>query len=100
MKFDKKMDILGESRVDDGMGGSTVTDGVIGTIQAFTTPVKAEIMLKEYGIVSTTALKIFTKDAIPNEFVKLEYNTTKYKIIQLADFGKLRMLLVEVINNG
>jgi hypothetical protein len=97
MKFDKQMDILGETRVSDGMGGFTATKGVIGTIQAFTTPVKAEIMLKEHGIVSTSALKIFTKDILPNEFVLLQTGTVKYKILQLSDFGKLRMLLVEVV---
>lgn len=97
MKFDKTMDIIGETRVSDSMGGFEVSYGVTDTIQAFTTPVKAEIMLKEHGIVSTSALKVFTKDIIPNEFVQLQYGTIKYKILQLSDFGKLRMLLVEVI---
>ncbi|MCD4839733.1 hypothetical protein LRS37_12825 [Neobacillus sedimentimangrovi] len=100
MKFDKQMDIVSEEKVSDGMGGYEVIKVVIGSIQAFTTPVKAEIMLKEHGIVSTTALKVFTKDTLPNEFVQLRYGETMYKILQLADFGKLRMLLVEVIPNG
>jgi hypothetical protein len=97
MKYDKKMDLLGETRVSDGMGGYTVTNGVIGTIQAFTTPVKAEIMLREHGIVSTSSLKVFTKDTVPTEFVQLQHGDVKYKILQLSDFGKIRMLLVEVI---
>ena len=91
------MDVLGESRVSDGMGGWTVTQGVIGSIQAFTTPVKAEIMLKEYGIISTSGLKVFTKEHLPSEYVQLQHGEVKYKILQLSDFGKLRMLLVEVI---
>lgn len=97
MKFDKQMDVLGQTRVSDGMGGFEVTQGVIGTIQGFTTPVKAEIMLKQHGIVSTSALKIFTKDLLPSEFVQLQYKEKNYKILQLSDFGKLRMLLVEVV---
>lgn len=100
MKFDKKIDVLGETRVEDGMGGWEVTKGVIDTIKAFTTPVKAEIMLKEHGIVSTTAMKVFTKDHLPNEFVQLQYNEKEYRILQYADFGKVRMILVEVIPNG
>ena len=97
MKYDKQMDVLGETRVSDGMGGWTTTKGVIGAIQAFTTPVKAEIMLKEHGIVSTSALKVFTKDIVPNAFVQLQYGEVNYKILQLSDFGKIRMLLVEVV---
>lgn len=100
MKFDKSMNVLGETRVEDGMGGYEATQGVIGSIKAFTTPVKAEIILKEHGIVSTTAMKVFTKDILPNEFVQLSFEGKQYKILQLADFGKLRMLLVEVIHNG
>ena len=95
MKFDKQIEVLGETRVSDGMGGYTVTKGVIATIQALTTPVKAEIMLKEHGIVSTTALKVFTKEDIPNEFVQLQFDDKQYKILQFADYGKVKLLLVE-----
>lgn len=97
MKFDKKMNIIGETKVSDGMGGWTTQPDVIGSIQTFTTPVKAEIMLKEYGIVSTTSLMVFTKDNIPNQFVQLQYGEIKYKILQVSDFGKYRRFLVEVI---
>lgn len=97
MKYDKQMDLLGETRVSDGMGGYEVAYGVVGSIQAFTTPVKVEIMLKEHGIISTSALKIFTKDQVSSEFSQLQYGEIKYKIIQLSDFGKIRMLLVEVV---
>lgn len=97
MKFNKKMDILEDSKVEDGMGGWITSQNVTGSILAFTTPVKAEILLKEYGIVSTTSLKVFTKDQLPNDQVQLQFGNIKYKILQLSDFGKLRMLLVEVV---
>lgn len=105
MKFDKRMNYMSESRVSDGMGGWIKGSILVKEIDVFTTPVKAEIMLKEYGVVSTSTLKIFTKSELP---VKDELGKkmtthiespdgTKYKILQMADLGKLRMLLVEVM---
>jgi hypothetical protein len=97
MKFDKTMQVTDELKTSDGMGGYTSERTVIGEIQVFITPVKAEIMLREYGIVSTSSMKVFTKDTIPHELVQLYLDDKQYKILQLSDFNKLRMLLVEVI---
>lgn len=97
MKYDKKIDIIGESRVSDGMGGWEVTQAVLSTVDAFTTPVKAEVAMREYGIVTTTAMKVFTKESIPNTNVRLKQGEINYRIIQYADFGKIKMILVEVI---
>lgn len=97
MKFDTTFEVLEKKRVEDGMGGWIEDEVVVGTIKAVTTPVKAEIMLKEHGIVSTTAVKIYTKDYIPNEFVQLQLGNKRYKILQYADFKKVRMILVEGI---
>lgn len=106
MRFDKTVEVLGEQRVSNGMGGWTVTHGVVRDFDAIVTPVKAEIMLKENGIVSTTSMKIYTRDSL-EEFLKngtwdkeyqLQYNGSQYTILQYADFTKVRMLLVEVVN--
>lgn len=98
MKFDKKMDVLAETRVSDGMGGTLPSEiKVIDTLDVFTTPVKAEIAMKEYGIITTTSLKVFTKGYLLDEYSHLEIKGKKYKVLQLADFEKLRMLLVEEI---
>ena len=105
MKFDKVATLSTTSRVSDSMGGWTTTPVNAGTIACFTTPVKSEVLLKEYGIVSTSALKLFTKDLVPMRdsngkkqtvTVTLE-NGMAYKILQYADFGKIRMVLVEEI---
>lgn len=95
MKFDKKMDVLAETRVSDLMGGWIVSTEVVDTLDVFTTPVKAEIAMKEYGIITTTSLKVFTKGYLLDEYSHLVINGKKYKVLQLADFDKLRMLLVE-----
>jgi hypothetical protein len=97
MRYDKQAKVMKQTRVDDGMGGFTQTPSVVATIQAFTTPLHAELALKEYGIVTTTGMKLFTKDTIPASYDYLEINSIKYKVLQLSDFGKIKMLLVEVI---
>lgn len=98
MRFDKEMALLKENLVSDGMGGYESTGfQQVGTIYALTTPVTAEIMMKEYGIVSTSAMKIFTKDEFDEENVQIEYLDKKYEILQHSDYGKFRMLLVQEI---
>lgn len=99
MKFDIKAKLLGSETTPNGMGGYATSMVDVSEISVFTTPVKAEIMLKEYGIVSTTSLKVFTKDAIPNANLRLLFNGHVYKQLQLADFGKIRMMLVEEIDH-
>lgn len=100
MKFDIKAKLLTTKIVPNGMGGHATSTVELSEISVFTTPVKAEIMLKEYGIVSTTSLKVFTKDAVPSEHLTLSFNGHVYKQLQLADFGKIKMMLVEEIANG
>lgn len=105
MKYDKKVNIIKSEKVSDGMGGWLENEPrVEKEIYTFLTPMKAELLLKEYGLASTTMLKLFTKDTIPImadgrwQDVKVEVDATKqqYSIIQYADFGKVRMLLLEV----
>ena len=105
MKFDKVATLSTTSRVSDSMGGWTTAPVVVGTVDVFTTPVKSEVLLKEYGIISTSALKLFTKGLFPMKdaegkkqtvTVTLE-NGMEYRIIQYADFGKIRMVLVEEV---
>lgn len=105
MKFDKVATLKTATRASDGIGGWTTTPVVIGTVDVFATPVKSEVMLREYGIVSTSALKLFTKGVFPVRdaegkkqtiTVTLE-NGMEYRIIQYADFGKIRMVLVEEV---
>ena len=103
MKFDKRATLKTSTRVSDGIGGWVISPAIIGTIDVFTTPVKSEVLLKGYGIVSTSALKLFTKSIVPMKdsngkkqtiTVVLE-NGIEYRIIQYADFGKIKMVLVE-----
>ena len=86
------------------MGGWIVSGGeeIIGTFYAFVTPVKAEIMMRDYGMVSTTAIKIFTKENIPKidgmYLTYIDYADNideKFEILQIADYGKHFMILAQ-----
>lgn len=103
MKFDKKIEIITTSKVSDGMGGWIEgSETVIKTVDAVITPLKSSIALKEYGTLSTTSIKMFTKDELPiqndGKFldVKLKVNDNNYKIMDFADFGKIKMIYLEL----
>ncbi|MGB3160388.1 MAG: hypothetical protein WBA84_03980 [Carnobacterium sp.] len=99
MQFNKKMDVLAQTKVSDGMGGWIVSTEAVDTLDVLTAPVKAEIAMKEYGIITTTSLKVFTKGYLLDEYSHLIIDEKKYKTLQLADYGKIRMLLVEEIQS-
>jgi hypothetical protein len=105
MKFDKMFRLNKiTDPVPDGMGGWIDTDNEenLGAINTFITPVTAEIMMKDFGVLSTTAIKIFTQQRVPN--IKGMYLTyvdfyngieEKYEILQIADYGKYFMILAQ-----
>lgn len=104
MKFDTKVDIISSKKVSDGMGGSIEVENVIvKTVDAVITPLKSSMALKEYGVESTTSIKMFTKDLLPitndNKFldVHLKINDGRYKIVDFADFKKIKMLYLELM---
>jgi hypothetical protein len=101
MKMDKEMIVLKENLVPDGMGGF-IEQGEVqeGRIFAFITPVSTEVMLKEHGVIRTTALKIFTKEILPDTNFQIEYAGRKFEILQIADYGKVRMLLIQEIEEN
>ncbi|MGH0775289.1 hypothetical protein ACQVSN_27055 [Bacillus mobilis] len=101
MRYDKQVKVMKQERVDDGMGGfEEGVPVVVSTIMGYITPLSAEMLLKEHGIVTTTGFKVITKDHIPKEYDFLEIDGTTYKVLQLSDLRKLRVLLVEVIIHG
>ncbi|WP_203246336.1 hypothetical protein [Sporosarcina beigongshangi] len=99
MRQDSKFTFQVEERVSNGMGGWKVDYKDGQSFMAHTSPVKAEIALKEYGIVSTSARRLITKEKInlPLEsFILKSSDDTKYKILQHLDY-KINILLIEVI---
>lgn len=98
MRCDKKFYFIGKQSKSDGMGGSINTIGKGSSFMAHSTPVKAEIVLKEYGIVTTTARRLITKDNIkfPLESLTLTDGKLTYKVIEALDY-KMKILLIESV---
>ena len=105
MKLDKAFKVMRfVDPISDGMGGwiETAREESLGTILGFVTPVVAEKLLKDYGVVSTTAIKIFTKDNLPkteNIYLKyFDYSDNidqNYEILQVANYEKYTMILAQ-----
>ena len=84
--------------VSDGMGGwvDEVPTKVIelGVTRA---PVTAETMLKQYGIVSTTAMKLYTEDKMPKGDYHIHYQGGDYRVLQVTEYGVETVILVELM---
>ena len=113
MKMDEYFEIIlddEETKISDGMGGWTEAGGIttIGSILGLMLPISQELLLKNREIVSSHTMKIITKSHLPNDHAQdeilLRYvNYTdnifqNYKIIQVSDYGKYKMLLVEKVD--
>ena len=87
-----------DTSVSDGMGG-WIDKGstAMFDFNAHITPVTTEIMLKNYGIVSTRAFRVITKKRIELGAYIEDESGSKYKVLQLNDFNKLNIMLVEVM---
>lgn len=105
MRMDKTIKVMGKKKISNGMGGwiDSKEATELASIDAFITPVQASTLLKDYGIVSTQAFKVITFDNVPLEddsgnltYLKLE-DESEYKITQLNDYGREKIILVEVI---
>lgn len=97
MRFDEKFHFRIETETQTEMGGwiKKETDGT--AFDAHSTPIKADILLRDYGIVSTQARRIITKDNIDfHESLIIRDKKYRYKILQVLDY-KMTIFLVEKI---
>lgn len=98
MNYDKKATLLATEKISDNIGGwldagtTELTD-----IDVIHAPVTADYALREYGIVSTKSLKLYTESKLPNlEYIVL-FESNKYRVLQISDFGKEKILLLELM---
>lgn len=85
-------------KVSNGMGGYTTKDVEKTSFHAQIIPQNATVMLKEYGLVTTEAFKLITKDKIPItlDSLILKHNEQKYKILQHLPL-KYNIFLIEKV---
>lgn len=99
MLYNKKAKFIKKSQTSDGMGG-WVDSGlpiVLAELSVLNAPVSAEIALKEYGLVTTTSMKLYTIGVIPELFTYIEFEGKNYKQLQLMDYDPEKIILMELI---
>lgn len=98
MFYNQKATVLTKESASDGMGGWI--DGVsveLAVLKVRRAPVSAELMLKEYGLVSTTAMKLYTEDKVINGDIFIHFDNEDYRILQKTEYDIETILLVELI---
>lgn len=97
MKFNEKFYFRVEEENQTEMGGWIKEESDGTSFSAHSTAVKADILLRDYGIVSTQARRIITKDKVNiHESLIIRDEKFKYKILQILDL-KMKIFLVEKI---
>ncbi|MDW0112159.1 hypothetical protein QT711_03110 [Sporosarcina saromensis] len=98
MRYNSTLSFVVRKKVYDDLGGFDYVDTNGQTFKAYMQPVKAENILKEYGIVTNKPYRVVTKEKLnqPLESTTLTDGTQKYKILEYLDL-KYGILLVEVI---
>lgn len=98
MVFDKKADLLALERVSDGMGGYTEQWTTVKTINCFLAPVSAELQIKQYGFITAKAMKVYTKEIIPEDReYRLSIDDKQYKFKQINKHKKVSVALMEMV---
>lgn len=99
MFYNKKAKFISKEQISDGMGGWIDSDlpVVLAELSVFSAPVSAEIALKEYGIVTTTSMKLYTTGSIPEHYSYIEFNGKNYKTLQLMDYNPEKIVLMELM---
>lgn len=99
MFYNQKAYVLSTESVSDGMGGWIDSDTpiVIGELMVRRAPVSAELMLKQYGLVSTTAMKLYTEDKIPKGDYFIGYGADHYRILQITEYDVETIALLELM---
>lgn len=99
MRYDNKVYFRIESKVQTDMGGWIVKEIDGNSFDAYATPVKVDVLLRDYGITSNSAYKIITREQVDiHESLLLRDDKYRYKILQVLDL-KLKIFLVEKVGD-
>lgn len=97
MLYRTNVSVIENTNTSDGMGGSTVVQSVASTIQAHISPIRSELLYKQYGLTTTQAFRLVTKDSIPRTVTHLQIGTIKYKVLELLEYRRYSIALLEVV---
>ena len=99
MFYSETAQVLTAESVSDGMGGWIDSDipTKVAELSVRRAPVSAEMMLKQYGVVSTTAMKLYTEDTLPKGDNYIHYQGGDYRILQTTEYDVETILLLEMM---
>lgn len=98
MFYEKSATLFTTGQVSDGMGGwidSGKTD--LGEIKVANAPISIDTVLKGYGITGTNSMKLYTEDELPSGSFSIRFDGNEYRILQLNDYGKEKIILMEMM---
>lgn len=104
MRFDKIIELIIISNVDDGQGGYTESESVISKFNANVNELSVEATMKIYGEATTDTIKatvlgrVVYDDDKTKKF-KFKYNNKYYKIVSKRFVKNKTCYLLEVIDN-
>lgn len=100
MFYDKKAKLLKNGkRVSDGMGGwlESKEPYELEEIKVASSPVTAELALREYGMVSKSLMKLYTEDIVPMTSFYINFEDKDYRVHQVANYGLEKIILMELM---
>lgn len=98
MFYEEIATVMSKDSMSDGMGGWI--EGVpteLKQIRVTCTPLDAEAVIRGYGASMNVTMKMFTEDSLPRGDIYLKYKEDDYRILRTSDYGKEKILLLEVI---
>lgn len=91
MIYDADFQFISPNSISDGAGGFIETYLSGSSFSCHIAPIKVETILREYGLATTRAFKLITKEKInPDESLTLQEvsSNDKYKIIDTLDYSQ------------
>lgn len=98
MFYEKTATLFVSGEVSDGMGGwidSGKTD--LDEIRVASAPISIDTVLKGYGVTVANSMKLYTEDELPLESFSIRFDGNEYRVLQLNDYGKEKIILMEMI---
>ena len=98
--FDKVVEFIIDTIIDDGMGGRSQVETVLDKVKANVEELSVQETFKIYGEATTDAIKERVLGHIKDEFFKIRYEDKIYKIISKRFVKNKTVFLLELDDDG
>ena len=100
MRFNKVIELVVETTVDDGLGGRILADKVLYSLNASVDELSVIETYKIYGVATTDSVKARVLGHIEEKIDKIKYNNKMYKVIAKRYVNNKTSFLLEVLDDG